>query len=69
MGVGIRGLPMVAVRLEQDWTDGDGVTHPAGEMVEVDAATVAVMEAGGVITDWAGGYPDHVRPVDLSDKG
>ena len=51
---------MVDVRLEQDWTDGAGVTHLAGETVDVDAATVATLQAGGIVkepvagTDWVG---------------
>ncbi len=49
---------MVYVRLDQEWTDGQGNSHPAGEMVDVDAATLAELEAKGVVTlqgkDWAG---------------
>jgi hypothetical protein len=49
---------MVYVRLEQEWTDGDGIDHSAGEMVDVDAATLAKLQATGVVggekTEWVG---------------
>ncbi|GAB2940537.1 hypothetical protein GCM10027280_31290 [Micromonospora polyrhachis] len=49
---------MVYVRLDGEWTDGDGVSHSAGEMVDVDAATLAKLQAEGIVggekTDWAG---------------
>ena len=49
---------MVYVKLEEDWTDPEGTAHAAGEMVDVDAATLAALEAdgivGGVTTDWVG---------------
>ncbi|MGC9667280.1 hypothetical protein ACNTMW_12075 [Planosporangium sp. 12N6] len=56
---------MVAVRLAQDWTDGGGEFHAAGDMVDVDAVTLAQLEANGVVasaepgpgkngTNWAG---------------
>lgn len=48
---------MVDVRLEKSWTDADGVTHPAGETVDVDAATLATLQADGTVkegTDWVG---------------
>lgn len=41
---------MVYVRLEQAWVDGAGVSHAAGDMVDVDAGTLAQLEAGGVVT-------------------
>ncbi|MBO4210071.1 hypothetical protein V6U90_00450 [Micromonospora sp. CPCC 206060] len=48
---------MVYVRLDGEWTDADGVDHAAGEMVDVDAATLAQLQAQGIVgegTDWAG---------------
>ncbi|MGW5673039.1 hypothetical protein [Micromonospora sp. NPDC003776] len=55
---------MVYVKLESDWTDGDGVVHSAGESVDVDAVTLATLQAEGIVsegsttskdgTDWAG---------------
>ncbi|HEX7746570.1 MAG TPA: hypothetical protein VF462_15070 [Micromonosporaceae bacterium] len=49
---------MVYVRLEQEWTDKDGATHAAGEMVDVDAATLASLQQEGVVAGekeaWAG---------------
>jgi hypothetical protein len=48
---------MVYVRLEQEWTDSAGNTHQAGEMVDVDAATLAELEAGGIVEEPDGGWP------------
>ena len=51
---------MVYVRLAHDWTDATGAEHHAGEMVDVDAVTLAELEATGVVApvdkgaDWAG---------------
>lgn len=45
---------MVYVRLAQDWTDGDGTAHSAGDMVDVDAATLAELEASGVVASPGG---------------
>jgi hypothetical protein len=49
---------MVYVQLEHDWTDANGVTHAAGEQVDVDAATLAKLQAEGIVggetTNWAG---------------
>ena len=49
---------MVYVLLERDWTDGTGAAHSAGDRVDVDAVTLAELEATGVVrsgeTDWAG---------------
>jgi hypothetical protein len=42
---------MVYVRLAQDWTDAGGVAHTAGAMVDVDAVTLAELEASGVVTE------------------
>ncbi|GAA1856108.1 hypothetical protein [Asanoa iriomotensis] len=40
---------MVHVQLEKDWTDGTGVEHAAGASVDVDAATLAQLQADGVV--------------------
>lgn len=40
---------MVYVRLAKDWTDGDGRQHRAGDMVDLDAGTLAALEADGVV--------------------
>lgn len=51
---------MVYVRLAKDWTDGNGSAHSAGDTVDVDAATLAELEASGIVagsgdgTDWPG---------------
>ncbi|TDB72162.1 hypothetical protein [Micromonospora sp. KC721] len=49
---------MVYVKLESDWTDGDGVTHSAGDSVDVDAATLAMLQAQGVVSEGSGGGKD-----------
>ncbi|MEU5790994.1 hypothetical protein ABZ754_25135 [Micromonospora purpureochromogenes] len=49
---------MVYVNLESDWTDGDGVAHSAGESVDVDAATLAVLQAEGIVSEQSGGGKD-----------
>jgi hypothetical protein len=55
---------MVYVRLARDWTDTTGAGHTAGDMVDVDAVTLAELEESGVVTpegegmyestEWAG---------------
>lgn len=48
---------MVYVRLDAEWTDSDGISHAAGEMVDVDAGTLAELEAQGIVgaqAEWAG---------------
>jgi hypothetical protein len=42
---------MVYVRLAQGWTDSAGTDHAAGSMVDVDAATLAELEATGVVAE------------------
>jgi hypothetical protein len=42
---------MVYVRLAQGWTDSAGTAHDAGAMVDVDAATLAGLEASGVVAE------------------
>ncbi|SCF41041.1 hypothetical protein [Micromonospora mirobrigensis] len=49
---------MVYVKLESDWTDADGVTHSAGESVDVDAATLAALQADGVVSEGRSGGKD-----------
>ncbi|MFU8872490.1 hypothetical protein [Micromonospora sp. SL4-19] len=46
---------MVFVRLESDWTDGDGVAHSAGDSVDVDAGTLASLQAEGIVSEGSGG--------------
>ncbi|NES29562.1 hypothetical protein GCE86_16990 [Micromonospora terminaliae] len=46
---------MVYVKLESDWTDGDGIAHVAGESVDVDAATLASLQAEGIVSEGSGG--------------
>jgi hypothetical protein len=42
---------MVYVRLEGDWTDPQGNLHRAGETVDVDAATLAQLQASGLVSE------------------
>jgi hypothetical protein len=52
---------MVYVKLEKDWTDAAGVSHSAGEMIDLDAGTLARLQKEGVVTeDWAGPTGDKV---------
>jgi hypothetical protein len=51
---------MVYVRLEKEWTDAQGVTHAAGESVDVDAATLAKLQARGIV---GGEKPDWLGPT------
>ncbi|MCF0095100.1 hypothetical protein [Micromonospora sp. MH99] len=46
---------MVYVKLESDWTDGNGVNHSAGESVDVDAATLATLQAEGIVSEQSHG--------------
>lgn len=46
---------MVLVQLVQGWTDGAGVNHAAGEMVDVDAVTLAQLQAEGIVGEAGGG--------------
>jgi hypothetical protein len=39
---------MARARLDQEWTDGDGVTHPVGSIVEVDDKTLVRLVRAGV---------------------
>ena len=45
---------MVAVRLARGWVGYGGSVHRAGELVDVDAITLAKLEACGVVTPWEG---------------
>lgn len=45
---------MVYVMLQKEWTDGNGVTHLAGDSVDVDAATLAALQAEGIVSEQAG---------------
>ncbi|MFC4145897.1 hypothetical protein ACFO0M_06490 [Micromonospora mangrovi] len=49
---------MVYVKLESAWTDADGVDHAAGESVDVDAATLAALQADGIVSEGSGGGKD-----------
>ncbi|MEU4639594.1 hypothetical protein ACIBTZ_05595 [Micromonospora sp. NPDC049460] len=46
---------MVYVMLQSDWTDSNGVSHFAGDSVDVDAATLATLQAQGIVSEQSGG--------------
>ncbi|WP_433386687.1 hypothetical protein [Micromonospora sp. KLBMP9576] len=54
---------MVYVMLQSDWTDGNGVSHLAGDSVDVDAATLAALQAQGVVSEQSGGGKDGTEWV------
>jgi hypothetical protein len=57
---------MVYVQLAREWTDGTGAAHGAGDMIDVDAVTLAELEATGVIAGpdaGHGGKPLTVAPA------
>jgi hypothetical protein len=70
---------MVYVRLARDWTDATGAPHHSGDMVNVDAVTLAELEATGVVepgpgANWVGptggsGGADWVGPTGGSGGG
>lgn len=60
---------MVYVRLAQDWTDPSGTQHAAGDMINVDAATLATLEAGGIVTEPTGGWPAPTGGGGSTDGG
>jgi hypothetical protein len=46
---------MAQARLDQEWTDGDGITHPAGSVVEIDDETLVRLVREGVAAEqWPG---------------
>lgn len=40
---------MVCVRLDREWMDQRGASHAPGDLVDVDAGTLAELEAIGVV--------------------
>jgi hypothetical protein len=42
---------MARVRLDAEWTGPDGVTHAAGDTVDVDAETLARLRELGVVRE------------------
>ncbi|MEV4535239.1 hypothetical protein AB0J82_15550 [Asanoa sp. NPDC049518] len=42
---------MARARLDQEWTDGDGVKHPAGSVVEVDDETLVRLVRDGLAAE------------------
>ncbi|MEV0713782.1 hypothetical protein [Asanoa sp. NPDC050611] len=45
---------MARARLDQEWTDGDGITHPAGTVIEVDDETLVRLVRAGVALEEPG---------------
>jgi hypothetical protein len=61
---------MVYVRLQRNWIDSEGRNHQAGDMVDVDATTLAELEGQELVVEpvsggWAG--PGDVRILDDDD--
>ncbi|GIF69473.1 hypothetical protein Ais01nite_75080 [Asanoa ishikariensis] len=50
---------MARARLDQEWTDGDGVNHPAGGVVEVDDETLVRLVREGLAVEEAAAGPDR----------
>jgi hypothetical protein len=53
-------------KLIRDWTDPQGVTHPAGSTIDVDAVTLAQLEAAGYLGPTGGGgtaATDYLGPT------
>ena len=51
------------VHLAKDWTDPTGTDHTAGDTVEVDAVTLAELEATGVVASAAEPQPGPQTPL------
>ena len=60
---------MVYVKLQSDWTDGNGVSHPAGDSVDVDAATLATLQAEGIVSEQSHGPVATARPGQVGRAG
>jgi hypothetical protein len=58
---------MVAVRLARGWVGYGGSVHRAGEFVDVDAITLAKLEACGVVTCWESCDSHGPRDADAAD--
>jgi hypothetical protein len=56
---------MVNVRLDQDWTDEDGVSHVAGATVDVDPGTLARLESTGIVASTEGLDELDVEPLTI----
>lgn len=54
---------MVHIRLDQDWKDDQGKSHPAGTTVDVDPGTLAKLEAIGVVADPETPDSDWISPT------
>jgi hypothetical protein len=54
---------MVQVRLARTWTDAGGAAHGAGDLVDVDAITLARLEACGVVTPNESSDPQSDEPT------
>jgi hypothetical protein len=59
---------MVYVRLARGWTDAGGADHGAGDLVDVDAITLAELEADGVVAA-ADGEPESWPGPTSPDPG
>jgi hypothetical protein len=48
----------VYVRLATAWTDADGVAHGAGDVIDIDAVTLAELEEQGLVDNLDGQEPE-----------
>lgn len=55
------------VRLAVAWTDPAGVSHAAGDVVDIDAITLAELEEGGVVDEIEELEPESTEPKDGED--
>jgi hypothetical protein len=62
---------MVHVQLKESWTDDNGRSHQPGDTVDVDAATLATLQARGVAPDPDGdsGTDSWGGPTGGEDEG
>lgn len=55
------------VRLAAPWVDGTGVPHRRGEVVDIDAVTLAQLEEAGIVTDPSKDQANWVGPGGSTD--
>lgn len=56
------------VRLAVSWTDPFGIAHDAGEVVDIDAVTLAELEERGVVDNLDGG-PEEWGDSEAVEEG
>ena len=56
------------VRLAAPWVDAAGMPHRRGEVVDIDAITLAQLEEAGIVTDPSKDQADWIGPTDEGTK-